>query len=137
MRPLYTFFFLIAVVLLIAGCGGSDPVGGQAGPEAPSIVDLKIDPEVICVGSSAEITFEVIDPNQDAVTWNIKLSTNIHGSPELNSGTNPSGSFVDVKFKAATSGRHRHRVVMTVSAQDQTGLQAAPQSKDLFVFNCS
>jgi hypothetical protein len=135
MKSLHKLFVLIALVSLIAGCGGSDPVGPS--PEAPSIVDLKIEPEVICVGSSAEITFEVVDPNQDPVTWNIKLSTNIHGTPVLNNGTNASGSFIDIKFKAATSGRHRHRVVLTVSAQDQGGLQAPEQNKDLFVFNCS
>lgn len=127
---------LFWLTILILGCSGSDPVGQNPSLGAPRVQNLQIDPDVICVGSAAEITFEVLDPNQDPITWTIKLNTNIHGSPDKTTGTDVSGSHVDVRFKAATSGRHSHRVTLTVSAADPGGLQAEPASKELFVFNC-
>jgi hypothetical protein len=128
-------FFVLCLCSFIAACGGSDPVQNEL-PGAPRITELKTDPEVICVGSASNISFHVSDPNEDPVTWKIELSSNIHGLPEQTTGTNPSGSEVIIRFKAATSGRHQHRVSMTVSGNDPGGLQAEPAKADLYVFNC-
>jgi hypothetical protein len=128
------FYVLVLFIPLYVGCGGSDPV--QAPPEAPRVMNFKADPNVICVGGASNITFDLIDPNQDVINWNLKLSSTIHGTLDKTSGTDASGSHLSVRFKAATSGRHRHRIAATVSATDPGGLPAQDVSIDLYVFNC-
>jgi len=128
------FYFLVLLVPFFIGCGGSDPV--RSVPEAPQVMNLKADPNVICVGGASNITFDLVDPNQDAVNWNLKLSSSIHGTLDKTSGTDPSGSHISVRFKAATSGRHRHRIAATTTATDPGGLPAQAVSVDLYVFNC-
>jgi hypothetical protein len=128
------FYFLVLLITLLIGCGGSDPV--QAPAEAPRVMNFKADPNVICVGGASNITFDLIDPNQDAISWNLTLSSTIHGTLDKTTGTDDSGSHLSIRFKAATSGRHRHRISVTVSATDPGGLPAQDVSIDLYVFNC-
>lgn len=128
------FSFLLLLIPLFIGCGGSDPV--RSVPEAPSVTNLKADPNVVCVGGASNITFDVTDPNQDVVNWNLKLSSSIHGALDRTTGTDASGSHISVRFKAATSGRHRHRIFATITATDPGGLPAPAVSVDLYVFNC-
>jgi hypothetical protein len=128
------FCVLVALTPVFWGCGGSDPVTPL--PEAPRVMNLKANPDVICVGSASNITFELFDPNQDPITWELKLSSSIHGSLDKSTGTDSSGTQVTIRFKAATSGRHQHRITVTLSATDPGGLPAASVSIDLYVFNC-
>jgi hypothetical protein len=127
------FYYALLLAPLFA-CGGSDPVREPA--EAPRVMNFKADPNVICVGGTSNITFDLVDPNQDAVSWNLNLSTTIHGTLDRTSGTDASGTHLSIRFKAATSGRHRHRISATVSATDAGGLPAEDVSIDLYVFNC-
>jgi PBP1b-binding outer membrane lipoprotein LpoB len=128
------FYVLVLLIPLFVGCGGSDPV--QPPAEAPRVMNFKADPNVICVGAASNITFDLVDPNQDPINWTLKLSSTIHGALDKTSGTDASGSHLSVRFKAATSGRHRHRISATVSATDPGGLPAQDVSIDLYVFNC-
>jgi hypothetical protein len=125
----------VCVFLSVAGCS-SDSGTSRPAPEAPQILNLKVAPDTICVGTAADVSFDLIDPNQDEITWTAKLSTKIHGSLDKTTGTNASGSHLQFRFKAATSGRHRHTVTLSVAANDTTGLQAAPAEFDIYVFNC-
>ncbi len=128
------FHFLMLLIPLFMGCGGDDAV--RPAPEAPQVLNLKAEPNVICVGGASQISFDLADTNQDAITWNLKLSTTTHGVLDKTTGTDPSGTHISVRFKAATSGRHRHRVAATTSATDSGGLPAKDVSVDLYVFNC-
>ena len=128
--------FLCTILMLTSARCGSDSGTSAPPPEAPQILNLKVVPETICVGTAADVSFDLMDPNQDEITWTAKLSTKIHGILEKTEGTNLSGSHLQFRFKAATSGRHRHSVTLTVSAQDSGGLPAEPAEFDLFVFNC-
>lgn len=130
------FIFGVVVSLLtLIGCSGDSGTNIPA-PEAPVISNLKVNPEVICVGTAADVSFALNDPNQDPVTWSAKLSTTIHGNLEKTSGTDPSGTQIQLRFKAANSGRHRHFVKLTVNASDSGGLNAAPAEFEVYVFNC-
>jgi hypothetical protein len=126
---------LLFCCALFAGCGG-DSGTHTPPPSAPRIVDLKSDPAVICVGSASEVTFTVIDASQPTISWNATLSTTIHGTMEPASGTAASGSVINTRFKAAKSGRHQHKVVLTLHAKDSGGMEAEPVAIELFVFNC-
>ena len=101
---------------------------------SPQIASLKIDPSVVCVGARAEISFDLADPNQDAVTWNAKLNTLVHGDLETKTGTAASGTHVTIGFKAAKTGFHRHRVGIKVEAIDPSGAAATPAELNFFVF---
>ena len=134
-RRTISHFFVAACMFSLISCGGDSGTNAPL-PQAPSITNLKVDPELICVGTASDVSFVLSDPNQDSITWNAKLSTNIHGTLEKTSGTEPSGAQILVRFKAANSGRHRHFVKITVSATDSSGLQAVPAVFDVYVFNC-
>lgn len=133
-RPILTFA-LLSICLVFTSCG-SDSGTNTPVPQAPQILNLKVDPETICVGTAADVTFDLTDPNQDAITWTARLSTTIHGTLELTQGTEASGTRLQFRFKAATSGRHRHTVTLRVTAVDAGGLQAEPAEFDIYVFNC-
>jgi hypothetical protein len=128
-------FALLLILAGLLGCGSSDN-SVQPVVEPPSIQNLKINPEVICVGAGAEITFTIADSHPETITWNAVLSTTIHGVVNPVSGTVQSGTTVRTVFKAAKSGRHQHKVTLTVIAVDSNGRQSQPASIDLFVFNC-
>ena len=133
MKIFQTILFLLP--LFLAGCA-SDSGTSRPAPEAPQILNLKVEPQTICVSTAADVSFELIDPNNDPIGWTAGLSTKIHGTLERTEGTDASGTQMQIRFKAATSGRHRHTVTVTVSATDSSGLQAAPAKFDIFVFNC-
>ena len=119
-------------LLLLLGCGKNSDVA----PSAPRIVNVRVEPQVICVGSTAEILFTLTDPNDDEVVWGASLSTGEHGGVNPALGNVPSGTTVTTRFDAATSGRHNHQVKLKIVATDIGGLQAQPIEVDLFVFNC-
>ena len=134
-QPILSSFLCAILLLAMAQCG-SDSGTTEPPPEAPQILNLTVTPETICVGTAADVSFDLLDPNQDEIRWTAKLSTKIHGILEKTEGTNLSGSHLQFRFKAATSGRHRHTVTLSVSAQDSNGLQAKTAEFDFFVFNC-
>ena len=122
----------VLFVLLLFGCGRNSDVA----PSAPRIVNLRVEPQVICVGTTANILFTLTDPNDDEIVWGAALSTGEHGGVSPALGNVPSGSTVTTRFDAATSGRHNHQVKLKIVATDIGGLQAQPVEIDLFVFNC-
>jgi hypothetical protein len=128
-RVLLIAFF----ALLLSGCGDDSNVS----PSAPRIENLRVVPDVICVGTTADISFTVFDANNDEVLWAAKLSSGEHGGVVPSQGLVPSGTTVTTQFDAATSGSHSHNVKLTIQAADDTGLISAPADVDLFVFNCS
>jgi hypothetical protein len=134
-QPILSIVLSMALLLSAAGCA-SDSGTNTPAPEAPQILNLKVDPETICVGTAADVTFDLMDPNLDQITWTANLSTKIHGTLDQTQGTETSGSHLQVRFKAATSGRHRHTVTLRVTASDAGGLPAEPAEFDIFVFNC-
>jgi hypothetical protein len=135
LQPILSSVLSMILFLTASGCG-SDSGTNSPAPEAPQILNLKVAPETICVGTAADVSFDLMDPNQDAITWTANLSTKIHGTLERTQGTDTSGSHLQFRFKAATSGRHRHTVTLLVTANDAGGLQAEPAEFDIFVFNC-
>ncbi len=105
---------------------------------APVITNLRIEPEIVCAGSGAQITFMVTDPNGDQITWNAKMNTLQHGNIEQTTGTESSGTTVSIRFKAAGGPNHRHRVTFTVDASDEQGTEAEPAELRFSVFSvCS
>ncbi|MCI0605507.1 hypothetical protein L0156_21190 [bacterium] len=122
----------VFTLLLLLGCGKNSDVA----PSAPRIVNLRVEPQVICVGSKADIVFTLTDPNDDEVIWGAALSTGEHGGMSPALGNVPSGTTVTTRFDAATSGRHNHQVKLKIVATDIGGLQAQSVEIDLFVFNC-
>ena len=134
----FTKYILAAAMLASLGllACNSDSGTNTPAPEAPRISNLKADPDVICVGTASEISFDLMDPNQDSISWTAKLSTTIHGNLEKTTGTDASGAHLQIRFKAANSGRHRHNVTITVNAADAGGLPAEPAEFKIFVFNC-
>jgi hypothetical protein len=127
--------WMLPLLLCLAGCN-SDSGTTTPGPQPPRVTDLAVNPEVICVGTAADVSFNVTDPNQDPVSWSARLSTQIHGILDKTEGTDPSGSHIQFRFKAATSGRHRHFVKLKVNAVDSGGLQAEEAEFEIYVFNC-
>ena len=125
-------FLSVFCFLLLLGCGKNSDVA----PSAPRIVNVRVEPQVICVGSTADILFTLTDPNDDEVVWGASLSTGEHGGVNPALGNVPSGTTVTTRFDAATSGRHNHQVKLKIVATDIGGLQAQPIEVDLFVFNC-
>ena len=119
-------------LLLLLGCGKNSDVPASA----PRIVNVRVEPQVICVGSTADILFTLTDPNDDEIVWGASLSTGEHGGVSPALGNVPSGATVTTRFDAATSGRHSHQVKLKIVATDIGGLQAQPVEVDLFVFNC-
>jgi hypothetical protein len=125
--------FLPALFLLLfLGCGKNSDVA----PSAPRIVNVRVEPQIICVGSTADILFTLTDPNDDEIVWGASLSTGEHGGVSPALGNVPSGTTVTTRFDAATSGRHNHQVKLKIVAIDIGGLHAEPIEIDLFVFNC-
>src|SRR5687767_11482902 len=92
-RSQYIFkaFILSLFCLFLSGCGG-DSGSNTPAPESPRITNLKVDPETICVGTAADVSFGLMDPNQDPITWSASLSTTIHGTLDQTTGTSASGS---------------------------------------------
>lgn len=129
MRPGLT----LSLLLLLLGCGGG---GSDVSPSAPRITNLKADPQTICVGSAATISFTLVDANDDEIIWGAGLSTGEHGGVTPSIGNVPSGTTVLTSFDAATSGRHNHQVLLRIVATDIGGLQGDPVEIELFVFNC-
>jgi len=125
-------FLSILLLIFLLGCGRNSDVA----PSAPRIVNLRVEPQVICVGTTANILFTLTDPNDDEIVWGAALSTGEHGGVSPALGNVPSGSTVTTRFDAATSGRHNHQVKLKIVATDIGGLQAQPVEIDLFVFNC-
>ena len=127
---------LAAIALFVVSCGsgGNDPVQPELSP--PRIVGLKIEPNVVCVGGSAEVTFTLSDGDPGTITWNAVLNSSVHGTLSATTGTGTDGTIVDIHFKAATSGRHQHRVAVTVIATDSAGRRSEPSTIEFFVFNC-
>ncbi len=122
----------VLAFLLFFGCGNNSDIA----PSAPRIINLNVEPQVICVGSTASIQFTLTDPNDDEVVWGAALSTGEHGGVSPALGNVPSGTTVTTHFDAATSGRHNHQVKLKIVATDIGGLKAEPIEVDLFVFNC-
>ena len=118
--------------LFFLGCGG----GSDVSPSAPQITNLKVEPQTICVGSTATISFTLVDANDDEIIWGAGLSTGEHGGVNPSIGNVPSGTTVRTNFDAATSGRHNHQVLLRIVATDIGGLQGESSEIELFVFNC-
>lgn len=125
-------FLSFLLLILHFGCGG----GSDTSPAAPRITNLKVEPELICVGTNAVISFTLTDANEDEIVWGAGLSTGEHGGVNPSIGNVPSGTTVLTNFDAATSGRHNHQVLLRVVATDIGGLQGEPAEIELFVFNC-
>jgi hypothetical protein len=100
--------------------------------QAPVITNLQIVPEAVC--GSAMVSFTLTDPNQDPVTWEAKMNTDVFGNVEEKSGKEASGTTVQDRFKAATGASHRHRVTLTINARDDAGNEAQPAEVEFFVF---
>lgn len=127
-------FVLILLLLAAAfGCGGGS---GSDTKSAPRILDLTVTPAVICVGTTADISFTLVDSDSDEIVWVAGLNTGKHGGVIPGTGRVSSGTRVTTKFEAATSGRHSHTVTLEIDSADLTGLQSEPVTTDLFVFNC-
>jgi hypothetical protein len=122
--------FILALFLL--ACNG----GSDVSQTAPRITNVRVEPQTICVGKAASISFTLIDANEDEIVWGIGLSTGEHGGVNPSIGRAASGSTVVTSFDAATSGRHNHTVRMRIVATDIGGLQGDPVEFDVFVFNC-
>ena len=125
-------YLITGVLLLFLGCGG----GSDVSPSAPQITSLKVEPQTICVGSTATISFTLIDANDDEIIWGAGLSTGEHGGVNPSIGNAQSGTTVLTSFDAATSGRHNHQVLLRIVATDIGGLQGESAEIELFVFNC-
>jgi hypothetical protein len=117
---------------LLFGCGG----GSDVSPSAPRISGLKVEPQTICVGTTATISFTLNDANDDEIIWGAGLSTGEHGGVNPSIGKVPSGTTVVTSFDAATSGRHNHQVQLRIVVTDIGGLQGDSAEVELFVFNC-
>jgi hypothetical protein len=127
------FLFLVFIVgVFMLGCNS----GSDVPASAPRITNLTITPEVICVGSVADISFILTDPNEDEIIGGVGLSTGEHGGVNPSIGNVPSGTTVVTRFDAASSGRHNHQVKMKVVVTDIGGLQGQPAEIEFFVFNC-
>jgi hypothetical protein len=125
-------FAIAFLFLLIVGCGG----GSDVSPSAPQIVNLKVEPQTICVGTTATISFTLVDANDDEIIWGAGLSTGEHGGVNPSIGNVPAGTTVHTSFDAATSGRHNHQVLLKIVATDISGLKGESSEIELFVFNC-
>ena len=126
------FLLIFLFTTLITGCKG----GSDVPPSAPRITNLSVTPQVICVGTVADISFIVADPNDDEIVWGVGLSTGEHGGVNPSIGNVPSGTTVITRFDAATSGRHNHQVKLKVVVTDIGGLQGESAEIEFFVFNC-
>jgi hypothetical protein len=123
-------FFL--TLLFLIGCSS----GMDVSPAAPRVSNLKVEPDLICVGTNAVISFTVTDANDDEIIWGAGLSSGEHGGVNPNIGNVPSGATVVTTFDAATSGRHNHQVELKIVVTDIGGLQGEPAEVEFFVFNC-
>jgi len=132
-RKFLSAIAVIVLTLVIPSCGG----GSGGSPSAPRIVDLKVDPELVCVGSKATISFTLMDANNDEIVWVATVSSSVHGGLEPATGSVSAGTRVFTEFDAATSGRHNHTEGIHIEAADTTGLKADPVDSSLFVFNCT
>jgi hypothetical protein len=121
-----------ALFLVLLGCGG----GSDVSPSAPQIVNLKVEPQTICVGTTATISFTLIDANDDEIIWGAGLSSGEHGGVNPSIGNVPSGTTVHTSFDAASSGRHNHQVLLKIVATDIGGLKGESSEIEFFVFNC-
>jgi hypothetical protein len=126
----------LLVCLVILGCReAQEPVDPVI---APVIANLRIQPEIVCAGGEAQVTFLVTDPNGDRVTWNARMNTQQHGNVEQTTGTEASGATVSIRFKAASGAGHRHRVTLTVDGTDDKGTKGEPAELTFSVFSvCS
>src|SRR5262245_14185923 len=134
-RFLQFVLFIFLAALGLAGCGGSDNPATTTNA-APRVVNLQMNPTVVCVGGGSQVTFAVQDDGASPDQWTSQLSTTLHGTMSPPSGTATPGSSISINFKAAKSGRHQHRVVLTITASDSSGLQSEPATLDFYVFNC-
>lgn len=100
--------------------------------QSPQITSLQIIPEAVC--GSAQVSFTLTDPNQDPVTWEAKMNTDVFGNVEPTSGKEVSGTTIQTRFKAATGSTHRHRVKLIITARDEAGNEAEPAEIEFFVF---
>ncbi len=125
---------LLAVFLLlwIVACDG----GSDVSPAAPRVTNLRVEPDLICVGTTALISFTLSDANDDEIIWGAGLSSGEHGGVNPSIGNVPSGTTVTTSFDAANSGRHNHQVKLRIVATDIGGLQGEPAEIEFFVFNC-
>ena len=130
MKPYFSIF--LTLLLFLSGCNG----GSDVSPSAPRITNLKVEPQVVCVGTNAVISFTLTDANDDEIVWGAGLSTGEHGGVAPALGNVPSGTTVLTNFDASRSGRHNHQVKLKIVATDITGLQGEPAEIDFFVFNC-
>jgi hypothetical protein len=126
--------FVLLFLTVLFGCSGGSP---DVSKSAPRIIDLTVNPQVICVGKTADIFFTVVDSDSDEIVWVAGLNTGKHGGVIPGTGRVPSGTRVRAKFVAAESGRHSHNVTLEIDGADLSGLEAVPVKTDLFVFNCS
>jgi hypothetical protein len=132
----YRFLIRVLCLIVLSGIGCRESQDEVVNPAlAPVITNLTIVPETVCVGSGAQISFTVSDPNGDQITWSARMNTSVHGNLEQTSGTVASGTSVQIRFKAATGGNHRHRVTTTVTAIDQGGSTAEAKEIQFFVFS--
>lgn len=127
---------LLLVCFVILGCReAQEPVDPVI---APVIANLSIQPDVVCAGGEAQVSFLVTDPNGDRITWNAKMNTLQHGNVEKSTGTEASGTTVSIRFKAASGSGHRHRVTLTVDGTDEGGTKGDPAELTFSVFSvCS
>jgi hypothetical protein len=130
---MYRTIFTFLLLTFLLGCGGGSPDQSKS---APRIIDLTVTPAVICVGSTADIAFTLLDSDSDEIVWVAGLSSGKHGGVIPGTGRVHSGTRVTAKFEAATSGRHSHNVTLEIKGADLSGLEADPVKTDLFVFNC-
>ena len=124
--------FLVFAIVFVLGCNG----GSDVSPSAPRVTNLKVEPDLICVGTTAVISFTLIDANDDEIVWGAGLSTGEHGGVSPALGNVPSGTTVRTSFDAAKSGRHNHTVKLKIVATDIGGLKGESAEVEFFVFNC-
>lgn len=129
---MYRVIFGLFLLFLVTGCGGS-----KESHSAPRITNLTVTPQVICVGTTADISFTLVDSEDDEIIWVAGLDSGEHGGVVPATGRVSSGTRVSTKFDAATSGRHNHNVILTIDSADITGLKGQPVKTELYVFNCS
>ena len=99
---------------------------------SPEISGLQIVPEAVC--GSADVSFTVIDPNQDMIQWDADMNVSAFGNVEQTSGSGTSGSTITIKFNSTTDFQHRHRVSLTVTARDSAGNEAQPARLEFLIF---